>query len=228
MSFVSDSAEGAGQPTPRDRILDAAERIFSDHGIEQASLRQITALAGVNIAAVNYYFGSKEQLVFAVLDRMAEHINDRRHKLLDQAEERAAGGGAAITLEEVIDIFIEPYAFPDTRNYGRLLLKLILNSRTAPNEVTNQLLSKHFNPFAARIVQTLKNVVPNLTETDLAWRYFFMIGAVLLGVSDSGGVGRIQYVTREHVSPDNVDHMMQQLKAFLLGGFREAAAPGKG
>ncbi|KFB10893.1 TetR/AcrR family transcriptional regulator [Nitratireductor basaltis] len=227
MGFDSDSPSGTSQPSPRDRILDAAERTFAEHGIEQASLRQITTAADVNIAAVNYYYGSKEQLVFAVLDRMAERINSRRHMLLDEAEARMQAGGKAITLEEVIDIFIEPYASPGTREYGHLLLKLILNSRTTPNEVTNQLLSKHFNPFAERIIRTLKQVVPNLDEADLAWRYFFMIGAVLLGVSDAGGVGRIQYVTREQVSPDNMDKLMQQLKAFLLGGFREAAGTRK-
>ena len=60
------------QPDTKERILDAAEQLFGEHGPSDTSLRAITAAAGVNLAAVNYHFGSKEKLIEAVLSRRLE------------------------------------------------------------------------------------------------------------------------------------------------------------
>ena len=62
----------------KDRILDAAESLFMEHGFEATSLRSITAAAGVNLAAVNYHFGSKEELFQAVLTRRLDPMNQER------------------------------------------------------------------------------------------------------------------------------------------------------
>src|SRR5271157_2146572 len=74
----------------RERILDAAERLFAEHGLEGVSTRDITALAEANVGAISYYFGSKEGLVFAVFDRRLTPITKERLAALD-GEERAAG-----------------------------------------------------------------------------------------------------------------------------------------
>ena len=70
------------------RILDAAEALFMEHGFEATSLRLITAAAGVNLAAVNYHFGSKEELFQAVLTRRLDPMNQARVALLDRYEAR--------------------------------------------------------------------------------------------------------------------------------------------
>ena len=57
------------QPETRDRILDAAERLFVEHGFEGTSMRMITGAANANLAAVNYHFGSKDALIQAVFRR---------------------------------------------------------------------------------------------------------------------------------------------------------------
>ena len=77
-------------PATKDRILDAAESLFMEHGFEATSLRSITAAAGVNLAAVNYHFGSKEELFQAVLTRRLDPMNQERVDLLDRFERDAA------------------------------------------------------------------------------------------------------------------------------------------
>ena len=74
----------------KDRILDTAERLFARDGFEATSLRSITAEAGVNLAAINYHFQSKEALVQAVIGRRMGPMNDRRLALLDAYEAQAA------------------------------------------------------------------------------------------------------------------------------------------
>src|SRR5215831_1778832 len=90
----------------KERILNAAERLFSRHGIEATSLRTITAEAGVNLAAVNYHFQSKDALVRSVVARRVGPVNERRLALLDGYE--AAAGDGPLALEQVLDAFLRP------------------------------------------------------------------------------------------------------------------------
>src|SRR5436189_6346555 len=75
----------------RTRILDAAEELFMLHGFEGTSMRQLTAKAGVNLAAVNYHFGSKDALIEAVFRRRLDPMNAARIAALEKLELEAAG-----------------------------------------------------------------------------------------------------------------------------------------
>src|SRR5271166_1991773 len=92
--------------TTKDRILDAAERLFARDGIEATSLRTITAEAGANLAAVNYHFQSKDALVKSVVARRVCPVNERRLALLDACE--AAAGDGPLPVEQVLDAFLRP------------------------------------------------------------------------------------------------------------------------
>src|SRR5579859_4078456 len=92
--------------TTKDRILDAAERLFAHKGIEATSLRTITAEAGVNLAAVNYHFQSKEALMHAVIARRLDPINQRRLAMLDAYEAEAAG--APVPLNQLLEAMLRP------------------------------------------------------------------------------------------------------------------------
>jgi len=90
----------------KERILDAAERLFADHGFPATSMRDITQEAGVNLAAVNYHFGSKEALMIAVLDRSTAPVNRARLEQLDALE--AAAGDAPVETEQIVRAFLTP------------------------------------------------------------------------------------------------------------------------
>src|SRR5437762_13635541 len=87
-------------PDTKTRILDAGEHLFMEHGFEATSLRQLTSAAGVNLAAVNYHFGSKEELFQAVLTRRLDPMNQERIQLLDRLEREAAG--KAMSCEKIL------------------------------------------------------------------------------------------------------------------------------
>ena len=89
----------------KERILDAAERLFADFGYKATSLRDITGEAGVNLASVNYHFGSKDALLTALLERRFEPVNRRRLELLDQLEESADG---KVDVQEIVRAFLSP------------------------------------------------------------------------------------------------------------------------
>src|SRR5271166_4719878 len=90
----------------KDRILNAAERLFARDGFEATSLRAITTEAAVNLAAVNHHFKSKEALVQAVIARRMGPISAQRLALLDAYE--AEADGAPVALEKILDAFLRP------------------------------------------------------------------------------------------------------------------------
>src|SRR3981189_1727307 len=90
----------------RPRILDVAEELFMQHGFEGASMRMLTAKAGVNLAAGNYHFGSKHALIEAVCRRRLDPMNVARIAALDRLEAEASG--RALAAESIIRAFIGP------------------------------------------------------------------------------------------------------------------------
>src|SRR5512142_1768362 len=87
----------------RELILDAAERLFMEHGFDGTSMRVVTGEAGVNLAAANYHFGSKEVLMQEVLRRRLDVINQERLRQLDEAEAKA--GGKPLKPSVIVDCF---------------------------------------------------------------------------------------------------------------------------
>jgi AcrR family transcriptional regulator len=98
------------------RLLDAAERIFAEQGIEAASVRAITQAAGANVAAVSYHFGSKQDLVAALLERRVNEMHDARRPLLD-----AAMRAPSVSARDIAVVWVRPLAElavdPDRRAY---------------------------------------------------------------------------------------------------------------
>ena len=94
------------RPDTRTRILEAAEQLFAEHGFAAMSLRQLTQKAEVNLAAVNYHFGSKERLMWDVLRKHIEPINCARLQLLDAAEK--AAGTRPVPLDTILDALLIP------------------------------------------------------------------------------------------------------------------------
>jgi AcrR family transcriptional regulator len=114
------------------RILEVAERLFAEHGAEKATLRKICAAAEVNLAAVNYHFGSKGELINALLSHILGHVVEVQITLLDQAEQRA--GETPPRLEEVIHSFLAPI-FSMARKYPNMR-ELFENLSKAYGDIT--------------------------------------------------------------------------------------------
>jgi AcrR family transcriptional regulator len=174
----------------REKILDAAERLLAEQGYERASVRAITAEAGVNIAAVNYHFGSKEGLVWAALDRIIEPLNRRRSELLEA--ELSASSGAPLPVEIVLEAFLRPDVeiIAELRSRDPAVARFLgrlYGSRTPEIEAIAR---EQFLPVASRFRAELVRALPHLEEDEISWRLRnCVVGTVTAVFSATGPAG---------------------------------------
>lgn len=202
----------------KDRILDVAERLFADRGYPATSLRDITAEAGVNLASVNYHFGTKEALLAALLERRFAPVNRRRLELLDALEGEVGTGRPGV--EEVLRAFLIP-PFEKQQEWGeggRTFLRLVgrLHAETNDEHRANYL--RLFEETRQRYTAALHRALPHLDDADVRWRMMFLIGSMAFAMAEgltprAGGP-----------PPRDPDEVFDALLAFAVGG---VAAPAR-
>lgn len=196
----------------QDKILDTAERLIGEQGYAATSLRQIINEAGVNLAAVHYHFGSKEDLLDAVVMRKAGPVNEARLAALNVVEQDAGPGAPQV--EKVLDAFFAPTAVVASANpqFVRLM------GRIYSEGLMPQIVQKHFRPTTGRFLAALRRALPGLPQEDLMWRVHFMVGAMAHTMCG-------EPVFTGAMEP-NADYAlrMKRLVAFLSAGFRAPAA----
>ncbi len=197
------------------RILAAAERLFATRGFD-ISLREITELADVNIAAVNYHFGSKMNLAEVLFDRVSREVNGKRLEDLDRIMAEAKRLDRPPVLDSIILAFIKPYL--DLSEGGHLLARLILQHRIEPTDLTRQIIKTHFDPMAKRFIEAFRLAVPSVDPVAFFWRYVFMVGAVVLTVTDTGPGNRLDRLSDGGADARNKEEFQNALLAFLRGG----------
>lgn len=195
------------------RILDAAERLFAQQGLE-VSIRQITDEARVNLAAVNYHFQSKEALVDAVIARRFEPVTRRRFEMLDQVE--AAAGSGPLSLEGVLEAFLAPVLEPNKPGLEHLK-PLMGRMYSMPAEFIKRLVNVHLAPVAARFTAALARAVPGLPESECVWRLYFAAGAMVHVMNWSG---LIPTLSNGRADPSDTKALLARLIAFTAAGFR--------
>jgi AcrR family transcriptional regulator len=162
----------------RDRVLEVAERLFAQRGLDAVSIRDITGAAGVNLGAINYHFGTKEKLIAAVFSRRMGPLTDERLHALEAAE-RAAGDEPP-ELEAVLEAMFRPAVEQtmDPKRGGATFGKLMARCLVDPNPVVEETMRGHFEPMVRRFDAVLLRVMPNLTPDDVFWRMHLLIGAL--------------------------------------------------
>ena len=196
------------------KILDAAEELFAKHGLDATSLRQITASAGVNLAAVNYYFGTKDELVRAVLSRRITAINQKRLLMLEAAE--AASQGEAPPLRAVLEAFYAP-AMELWRLPGRHFQPLLGRIFSEPSPARDFLLEE-MAPVVARFGAVLRRILPHLPDQEYFWRMHFVAAILAFTMAGSDVLhklsgGRCDLSNVEDITLRMVDFAAAGLKA---------------
>src|SRR5664279_4038215 len=160
------------------RMLDAAEALFMEHGFEGTSLRQITATAGVNLASVDYHFGSKDALFQKVLARRLDPMNQERVALLTRYEADAAAG--PLSCERILAAMFIPALklARDRERGGQNFLRLLGRAYADPSPVIRQFLSDQYAVMIARFKDAFGRALPQLPKRELSWRLHFVMGAL--------------------------------------------------
>jgi AcrR family transcriptional regulator len=170
----------------KDRILGAAEELFAQHGFAGTSLRQVTSRADVNIAAVNYHFGSKENLVNEVFRRRMDEMSARRLAQLKTALQQHPG-----ELEPVLAAFVEPaLAMAQDRHGGGAFIRVIARAYAEKNDNLRKFLSDQYGHVLRDFAKAIAGCVPALGKEQLYWRLDFLSGALTYAMADFGLIKR--------------------------------------
>ena len=216
--------ERALDPTDtKSKILDAAEELFMEHGFEATSLRLITTAAGVNLAAVNYHFGSKEELFQAVLTRRLDPMNQDRMHLLSTYETAAAG--KALTCEKILAAMFIP-ALKLARDHeqgGKNFLRLLGRAYADPAPFIREFLATQYREMIARFRAAFSNALPHIPREELSWRLHFVMGALSYTLAGADMLKIISQIHPEEATNDEL--LLKRLAPFLAAGLRSPCAP---
>jgi AcrR family transcriptional regulator len=200
----------------RTRILDAAEELFMQHGFEGTSMRQLTAKAGANLAAVNYHFGSKSALVEAVFRRRLDPMNAARIAELERLEKEA--GSRPLSPEAIIRAFIGASLrmIEDTKSGGRNFIRLLGRTYTDPQKTIRALIGQLYAPAMERFKAAFERALPQMPHEELVWRMHFMFGTLAYTLAATDTVQLIAGCKPE----DRYDARLleERLAAFLTAG----------
>ena len=159
----------------KELILDTAERLFSEKGVDGVSLRSLTAAAGVNIAAAHYHFGSKEEVTKAVFARRIRPVNRERIQLLDTYQERGQP-----SVEELLTALFAPalrLAREPQRGYD--FMRLCARFYSEPAEYLESTFREEFSQVLSRFHEAFQRALPELGEEEVGLRLHFAIGVLV-------------------------------------------------
>ena len=213
----------AASPAPRataDRLLDVAERLFAQQGIAETSLRQLTAKADANVAAVSYHFGSRDGLIEAVFRRRIEPMNAERLERLDALEGRTAKP----SLRAVLEAFLLP-ALHLGKTEGRAFFVLMARAHVTTDPHLRKMVVAQFGQVAKRFTPAFQGALPGASREELMWRLFFVIGALCQLILNTP---MLTTISRGACNVDDEDAAVRRLLDFAEAGLRTAQSkPGR-
>ncbi len=193
-----------------DKILDTAERLFGEQGYAGTSLRQIIAAAGVNLAAIHYHFGNKEELLGRLVARKAGPVNTERLAYLDRYE--AEAGSAPVAVEKLLQAFLEPplQRVKENPDFAKLM------GRLYGEGLMPGIAERHFHTVLSRFTAAFGRALPHLSQEEVALRLQFMVGAM---------AHTMLFASRQFSIDGNL--LTRELVAFIIGGLRAPAVRGE-
>lgn len=201
----------------KDKILDAAEDLFAVKGFNGTSLREITSQAEVNLAAVNYHFGSKKELIKAVMSRYMNELAPKLEKaLLAECDKDTP------TLIEVFSAFVQPllslnqFSVNGTSNF----LQLLGRGYTDSQGFLRWFFTTQYPNVIDYFVQAVQKAYPELTAEEMFWRLHFTMGTIVFTMSSSDA---LLDIAKNDFSQDlEIEDLIQQVIPYIAAG---VAAP---
>src|SRR5579872_5395531 len=197
-------------PSDRTRalILDAAERLYAERGFADVTLRDIVALAGVNLAAVNYHFGSKDELIAELF--MTRGLATNRERLSELKAAEAAGGGRA-HIDAILRALVGPTlrgclgAENERSTAARFMIRASIESVSPIRRIKNREID-HLRKFAGAMSRAL----PDCRDVDLYWGLHFTLAMAHQTIRDSE---RLLKLSEGQCDLDDVDAMIERVVA---------------
>lgn len=197
-----------------EQILDAAELLFSQHGLYGVTLKDVAKHVGVHHTLINYYFDDKKALFDQVFARRAVVTSERRMRMLEEYEKASKGkptveGALRAFLDTDLDLYIE--GGEGWRNYAALASQVANTPGWGA-----QMMDEHFDPVVLRLVGILKKALPNAAAEDIFWGYHFVTGALVLTLARTG---RIDELSGGLCRSDDFVAVKERMSSFMAAGF---------
>jgi len=167
----------------KNKILDAADVLFANKGFNGTSLREITSQANVNLAAVNYHFGSKKELIKAVMSRYMDELSPQ----LESALSLICQSDIKPTLNDVFSAFIEPLLKLNEfkENGTSTFLQLLGRGYTDSQGFLRWFLTTQYPNVFTHFTKAVKIAYPELSTEEMFWRLHFTMGTLVFTMSSS-------------------------------------------
>jgi AcrR family transcriptional regulator len=197
-----------------EQILDAAEDLFSQHGLYGVTLKDVAKQVGVHHTLLNYYFTDKKALFDAVFARRAVVTSELRMKALDEYEAACGGkptveGALHAFLDTDLDLYIQ--GGEGWKNYAKLGAQVA----NTP-EWGAELMDEHFDPVVLRLIGLLQKALPDAAPEDIFWGYHFVTGALMLTLARTG---RIDKLSGGLCLSDDFVAVKKRMTSFMAAGF---------
>jgi AcrR family transcriptional regulator len=211
---ASDVAAPEAEAATKNLVFNAAERLFALHGFQNVSVRDITAEAQVNLASVNYHFGSKDALLFEIFRRRTAELNRERARMLHEANDRH--GGRPPVREILTALMAPPLRWLAPENDRRISLQFLIRARSEGTEEIRQSLSSdvsHLRRFADALIAAS----PALSREEVYWRLHFVLG--MIHQNRFAELDRLNVLSEGLTREDDVDALLGRMVDFAEAGF---------
>jgi AcrR family transcriptional regulator len=211
---VTDAPDTERDAATKAAVLATAERLFAELGLRAVSVRDITAEAGVNLASINYHFGSKDALVFEIFRRRTAELSRERARRLHQAVDRHGGSPP---VREILEALIAPpLIWSRIGHERRTALQFIIRARSEGGEDVREVLRtdvSHLRPFADALLAAR----PDLPADEVYWRLHFVLG--MIHNNRFAEFDRLHVLSRGVTREGDTDALLARMLDFAEAGF---------
>ncbi|MDB5429537.1 MAG: TetR family transcriptional regulator [Caulobacter sp.] len=212
------TADGAEAPeveaATKNLVFNAAERLFALNGFQNVSVRDITAEAGVNLASVNYHFGSKDALLFEIFRRRTVELSRDRAKMLHEAADRH--GGNPPVREILTALFAPVLRWLSPGHERRVSLQFLIRARSEGTQEMRDVLRtdvSHLRRFSDALIAAL----PQLPPEEVYWRVHFALG--MIHQNRFAELDRLNVLSEGITREDDIDGLLKRMVDFAEAGF---------
>ena len=196
-----------------EQILDAAEYLFSKHGLHGVTLKDVARRVDAHHTLLNYYFTDKKKLFDAVFARRAGVTIAQRTEALDKYDAATKGsptveGALRAFLDTDLDLYIQ--GGESWKNYGAL------GAQVSNTPEGAELMDQHFDPLVLRLIDLLKKALPDCAEEDIFWGYHFVTGSLMLTLARTG---RIDKLSAGRCRSEDFAAVKERMASFMAAGF---------
>ena len=214
MSVIHETEAPEAEAATKNQVFNAAERLFALHGFQNVSVRDITAEAGVNLASVNYHFGSKDALLFEIFRRRTAELNRDRARMLHEAGDRHDGKPP---VREILTALIAPpLKWLAPANDRRISLQFLIRARSEGTEEMRNVLRtdvSHLRRFSDALLAAL----PQLPPEEVYWRIHFALG--MIHQNRFAELDRLNVLSEGATREDDIDGLLKRMVDFAEAGF---------